>query len=142
MFAASSTYGSLQYFWLLGALLPIAFWFIARRYPRGPARYLNAPVILGGTGQIPPAVPMNYLMWGLVGFIFNKLIRGRYRGWWSHYNYILSASLDAGLALSTILIFLALGMTKTEAPKWWGNDVVTSTLVSTPLSLFSSTCSF
>ncbi|QDS77414.1 hypothetical protein FKW77_006407 [Venturia effusa] len=128
MFAASSTYGSLQYFWLLGALLPVVFWLIARRWPRSPARYLNAPVILGGTGAIPPAVPMNYLMWGAVGFVFNKYIKGRYRGWWSNYNYVLSASLDAGLALSTILIFLALGMTKVEAPSWWGNNVVTSTL--------------
>lgn len=130
MFAADSTYGSLQYFWLLGGLLPIAFWLIIRRWPHGPARYLNAPVILGGTGQIPPAVPMNYMMWGLVGFIFNKYIRGRYRGWWSQYNYILSASLDAGLALATIFIFVTLQMTKTEPPKWWGNNVVTSTIVS------------
>jgi hypothetical protein len=80
---------------------------------------------------------MNYLMWGGIGFIFNKYIRGRYRGWWSNYNYVLSASLDAGLALSTIVIFFALTMTKTEAPKWWGNNVVTSTLVSLIfLSLF------
>jgi hypothetical protein len=73
---------------------------------------------------------MNYLMWGGVGYVFNKYIRDRYRGWWANYNYILSAALDSGLALSTIVIFFALTMTKTEAPKWWGNNVVTSTLVS------------
>jgi hypothetical protein len=54
MFAADSTYGSLQWFWLLGGLLPIAFYLLARRWPTSIVRYLNAPVILGGTGNIPP----------------------------------------------------------------------------------------
>jgi hypothetical protein len=81
---------------------------------------------------------MNYLMWGGVGFVFNKYIRDRYRGWWSKYNYVLSAALDSGLALATIVIFFALTMTKTEAPKWWGNNVVTSTLVSYTFGTVSS----
>jgi hypothetical protein len=72
---------------------------------------------------------MNYLMWGLVGYAFNKYIRNKYRGWWLRYNYILSAALDAGLALCTILIFFTLTMTNTEPPKWWGNNVVKSTMV-------------
>jgi hypothetical protein len=54
MFAANSTYGSLQWFWLLGALLPVLFYLLARFFPRSPARYLHAPIILGGTGMIPP----------------------------------------------------------------------------------------
>ncbi|KAF2395795.1 small oligopeptide transporter [Trichodelitschia bisporula] len=130
MFATDGTsvYGVLQWFWLVGFLMPLAFYFLAKRFPRSPLKYLNAPVILGGTGNIPPAVPMNYLMWGLVGYIFNKHIRSRYRGWWLRYNYILSAALDAGLALATILIFFTITMTKTPAPKWWGNNVVESTM--------------
>lgn len=71
---------------------------------------------------------MNYLMWGLVGWGFNRVIRQRARGWWLNYNYILSASLDAGLALSTILIFFALFFTGHQPPSWWGNNVVSSTV--------------
>ena len=71
---------------------------------------------------------MNYLMWGIVGFAFNKWVRMRARGWWSSYNYILSAALDGGLALCTILIFFTIDMTHTQRPKWWGNNVVSSTL--------------
>lgn len=78
--------------------------------------------------MIPPAVPMNYLMWGLIGYIFNKLIRSRARGWWLQYNYILSASLDAGLAFGTIVIFFALTMTSHDPPKWWGNNVLETTM--------------
>jgi hypothetical protein len=72
---------------------------------------------------------MNYLMWIMVGFTFSKVIRSRFRGWWLQYNYILSAALDAGLALCTIFIFLTLQLTKVDPPKWWGNNVVSSTLV-------------
>jgi hypothetical protein len=75
---------------------------------------------------------MNYLMWIMVGFAFSKVIRSRFRGWWLQYNYILSAALDAGLALCTIFIFLTLQLKKVDPPSWWGNNVVSSTLVRTP----------
>jgi hypothetical protein len=58
----------------------------------------------------PRAVPMNYLMWVLVGYIFSKFIKDRFRGWWLQYNFLTSAALDAGLALCTILIFLTLNL--------------------------------
>ena len=72
---------------------------------------------------------MNFLMWIMVGWIFSKYIRDRFRGWWLQYNYLLSAALDAGLALCTILIFLTLQLTNQNPPDWWGNRVVSSTLV-------------
>jgi OPT oligopeptide transporter protein len=71
---------------------------------------------------------MNYLMWGIVGFSFNKWIRSRARGWWLQYNYVLSAALDSGLAFGTILIFFAIQMNNINPPAWWGNKVVESTL--------------
>lgn len=43
-------------------------------------------------------------------------------------SYVLSAALDIGLALSTMLIFLALNLTKTEFPDWWGTTIASSTL--------------
>jgi OPT oligopeptide transporter protein len=130
MFSGSGIYKNLQYFWLIGAATPVLIYFGARRWPRSPIRYLNAPVIFGGTGYIPPATPLIYLSWGLWGFIFNKVIRNSKRGWWSTYNYITSAALDSGLALSTILIFLALLLPQVNPPNWWGNNVVATTMVS------------
>lgn len=55
---------------------------------------------------------MNYLMWILVGFIFSKVIKDRFRGWWLQYNFLTSAALDAGLALCTIVIFLTLNLVR------------------------------
>jgi hypothetical protein len=37
-------------------------------------------------------------------------------------NYITSAALDAGLAISTIVIFFALLFPQVSPPAWWGNN--------------------
>ncbi|KAL4920746.1 OPT oligopeptide transporter protein-domain-containing protein [Aspergillus aurantiobrunneus] len=132
MFSPGQIYSSLMWFWLAGFTLPIAIYTAARllkhtRYARY-IRLLIAPIIFGGSGLIPPATPLNYLTWGLVGYVFNKYIRDRWRGWWMQYNYVLSAGLDVGLALCTILIFLTLNLTKTEFPSWWGTRVAAETM--------------
>lgn len=124
MFSPPSTYATLQYFWLLGLLTPLLFYFVARRYPHSPARYLSAPVIFGNLNYIPPATPLIYWAWSAVGLLFGRVVRRRARGWWMTYNYITSAALDAGLALATIVIFFALLLPQVSAPDWWGNRVV------------------
>jgi hypothetical protein len=126
--AGSGIYSQLQWFWLVGAALPVVFYFIAEKFPKSPTRYLHAPVIFGGIGYIPPATPLTYLSWGIVGFIFNKVIRNSKRGWWLTYNYVTSAGLDAGLAVATIIIFFALLLPQIDPPSWWGNNVVGTTL--------------
>ena len=44
------------------------------------------------------------------------------------YNYILSAGLDVGLALSTIFIFCALQLNNVDFPTWWGNGASQNTM--------------
>jgi hypothetical protein len=128
MFTGNSPYNKLYLFFLVGAITPVLFWAIARKFPRLGFRHLHAPVIFGGIGMIPPAVPMNYLMWGAVGFAFNKWIRSRMRNWWLKYNYILSAALDTGLAVGTTIVFFAVLFPQVPPPDWRGNTVVESTL--------------
>ncbi|KAI0868299.1 OPT family small oligopeptide transporter [Hypoxylon argillaceum] len=128
IFSGSALYSSLQWFWLVGAVSPVLTWFLARRYPRSIARYINMPLIFGGSGWIPPATAYTYLCWGSVGFLFNYFIKRRYNGWWLKYNYITSAALDCGLILSTILIFFTLYLTSASAPRWYGNYDVYETL--------------
>lgn len=128
IFSGTGIYRNLQYFWIIGAIVPISFWLIRKKWPNSFVRYLNAPVIFSGSGLIPPATPLNYLSWGIVGFIFNKWIRDRWRGWWMRFNYVTSAGLDSGLAICTIVIVLTLSLTNTAAPSWWGNNVAGTTL--------------
>jgi OPT family small oligopeptide transporter len=116
IFLTGSLYGSLQYFWLAGALVPIIVYLIARNFPSSKARFFSALIFFGGMGQLPPATPLSYLSWSLLGLVFQKFIRNRYRGWWMRFNYITSAGLDVGLAIATIVIIAALNLTGTGFP--------------------------
>ena len=82
IFSPGQLYVNLQYFWLAGVALPILIYIGARMFPRGNIRFLNAPILFGGLGSLPPATPLNYMAWGLIGTVFNRYIRNRYRGWW------------------------------------------------------------
>ena len=128
IFGPGQIYNGLMYFFIAGALGPPLFYLLARMFPRSQIRYINVPLIFGGSGMIPPATTINFTTWGAVGFVFNKYIKNKYRGWWSTYNYITSAGLDTGLAISSIIIFLTLQLTNQSAPDWWGNNVITTTL--------------
>ncbi|EFX00268.1 small oligopeptide transporter [Grosmannia clavigera kw1407] len=128
IFSPGQIYAGLFVFFILGAIVPIAIYYAARRWPRSPAKFLMAPLIFGGSGSIPPATPLNYLSWGIVGFIFQYWIRKRHFAWWSRLNFLTSSALDLGLALSTLVIFFAFTLNDINAPDWWGNSIVTSTM--------------
>ncbi|KUI68534.1 Sexual differentiation process protein isp4 [Cytospora mali] len=128
VFSGDAMYASLQYWWLIGGVCPIILWLLLKRWPKSPLRLINLPVIFNGNANIPPATPLNYMAWFVVGFIFNKFIRDRWRGWWMRFNYIVSAGLDSGLAISTIVVVLTLSLTNTEAPNWWGNNGAFNTM--------------
>ncbi|KAI6102356.1 origin recognition complex subunit 5 C-terminus-domain-containing protein [Pisolithus thermaeus] len=70
-------------------------------------RYVN-PVFFNGTSLIPPATALNFVPWALVNYIFQNIIRKHNFPWWAKYNYVLSAALDSGLAVSVLVIFFAL----------------------------------
>jgi OPT family oligopeptide transporter len=128
IFSPPQIYSSLFLFFPLGALVPVAIHLLARRRPKSFLRYLMAPVIFGGAGAIPPATPLNYLSWGIVGWVFQYMLK-RYRsGWWRRLNFLTSSGLDLGLALSTLVIFFAFTLREIEPPSWWGNEVGKDTL--------------
>lgn len=92
------------------------------------------PLFFGGTGYIPPATGLNYLSWTIVGYIFQNRIRRRNLAWWSKYNYILSAGLDTGLAIGSIIVILCFslsGLNGGEFPAWWGVTIAETTLDAT-----------
>ncbi|KAH7884149.1 OPT oligopeptide transporter protein-domain-containing protein [Phlebopus sp. FC_14] len=127
-FSSGHLYNSLLYFFIAGAIAPIVPWLLMKRWPDSFLRYIN-PVIFNGTYLIPPATALNFVPWALVGFMFQFVIRRRNFAWWAKYNYVLSAALDAGLALSVLTIFFALQypsagtIGESSIQKWWGNQV-------------------
>ncbi|TFK47274.1 oligopeptide transporter [Heliocybe sulcata] len=126
MFAKGQVY---YFFFLIGACCPVVQWLIIKRYPVTILNYVNFPLIFAGVGLMPPATAANYVPWAVVGFIFQYLVRRRYFAFWAKYNYVLSAALDAGTAVSTILIFFTLQyprngtIGKDTIQAWWGNTV-------------------
>lgn len=60
MFGPGAIYTSIQWYWLLGALLPVAFYILMRYLPRSPLRLLNAPVMLGAMAWLPPYVSLSH----------------------------------------------------------------------------------
>jgi OPT family small oligopeptide transporter len=119
IFSPGQVYAALLIGFPLGALLPIVLYYATKRWPRSNVRFAMAPVILGGGGSIPPASPLNYLTWGVVGFIFQKVIRERNFRWWSRLNYLTASGLDTGLAICTLFIFFAFTLNNIDGPKWW-----------------------
>ena len=64
----------MQYFWLLGALLPIAFYILVRLWPRSSLRLLNTPIMLGAMAWLLPATPLSFSTWVMFGLLFNYLL--------------------------------------------------------------------
>jgi OPT family oligopeptide transporter len=128
MLGPNSVYSSLNWFWLIGAALPIIFWGLMRMFPRSPVRLLNAPVMLGAMEWLPPASALSFFSWAFVGLFFNWYLMRRYSGWWRQYNFITSAALDAGLIISTIVVFFAIQYKEVQVPDWWGNNVPYTTM--------------
>jgi len=141
LFSPGGMYNPLLWGFLVGAVLPVPFYLLARRYPLSLWRYVNIPVFFAGVGAMPPASGINYSSWIMAGFTFQWFMRRYHFRWWMRYNYILSAALDAGVALATIVIFFAvqfpengtIGLNTIQL--WWGNTVWTKTAdaLGTPL---------
>ncbi|KZV75210.1 small oligopeptide transporter [Peniophora sp. CONT] len=133
-FSAGKQYHALTYFFLVGALAPIIQYVLHKKFKWNFLKYVNFPVIFSGTGNLPPATPLNYVPATIVCFIFNYVIRRRHFGWWAKYNYVLSAGLDSAYAIGTILIFFCLQYPRNGTiglntiQSWWGNDAWKNTV--------------
>lgn len=128
LFGPGQTYYGAIWFLLIGAVSPIPFYFLARRYPRSLFRYVNIPVVWAGPTGMPPGTGINFSSSALVGFIFQFYLR-RYRYmWWTRYNYLLSLALDFGVAVAAVVIFFTVVFPGGgQQLNWWGNTVYTTT---------------
>lgn len=122
MFGAESPYNSMLWFFLIGILIPIPFWFLSKRYPNSWIKYIHLPLIFNSTGMMPPAVPLNFSMWTTAGIVFGYFIHKYHRDWWTKYNYITSAAFDSGVAIAGIIIFGVSTGSGWQAD-WWGNEL-------------------
>ncbi|RKO91473.1 OPT oligopeptide transporter protein-domain-containing protein [Blyttiomyces helicus] len=103
IFGADSPYHPLLWFFLIGAFLPIPGYLLHRLSPNFGWNYVNWPIFLFSWGT---GTPISYLMAIFVSY-FSQFYAKRYRRhWYDKYNYTISAALDSGLIVTTILVYL------------------------------------
>ncbi|BBN06365.1 hypothetical protein MPTK1_3g20520 [Marchantia polymorpha subsp. ruderalis] len=123
MFGDIGRYKNMTWMFLFGAIAPIPFWALAKMSPKLEfLKWVHLPVILSAVKPWPPATPVNFNSWFLVGFMFNFVIFRHRRSWWKRYNYVLSAALDTGIAIAGPLLFFTLQYEKKGHLAWWGNS--------------------
>lgn len=66
MFSPGHLYHPMVYWALIGAVLPVPFYLLAKRWPNSWIRFVNIPVMLTGCAYIPPATGYNYASWCVV----------------------------------------------------------------------------
>ncbi|POV99197.1 hypothetical protein PSTT_13923 [Puccinia striiformis] len=117
------SYSALTWFFLIGAIVPIPLWYMAKKRGGTFWKYINVPVFLvGGLNWSPYnmsyAFPMLY-----VALFVNGYLRRCYFPWWSKYRWVLATSLAASIAVFGVIWFFAI-LYKNSQPDWWGNSVM------------------
>ncbi|KAI3082272.1 hypothetical protein CBS147353_2683 [Aspergillus niger] len=122
LFGSGQIYNPLLYGFLVGALLPIPFYFITKWRPRSGLRYVYIPLVFYGICDIAPYNVTYAWCPMVVGFIFNYWIKRRWQAWWEKYAYVFTTAMSCGVAISAIIIFFAVEYKEVDL-NWWGNEV-------------------
>ena len=80
IFGSLGSYGAINWFFLRRAIGPVNIvWLLHKAFPKQTLiPLINLLVLLGATGNMPPATALNYNAWVVVGTIFNYFVC-RYR---------------------------------------------------------------
>ncbi|KAF7556436.1 hypothetical protein G7Z17_g1402 [Cylindrodendrum hubeiense] len=122
VFGAGAQYTTLLSAFPVGFAIPFVFYFIQGRLSRSHWFNKAHPVMFlaGGIHWSPYSIAY---MWPAVppAYISMKYLRTRYLPFWSKYNYVLSAGLSTGIAISAVVIYFAVSYHGFEID-WWGNS--------------------
>lgn len=118
-------YPIFKWCFLIGALVPIPFYFIQHFVAKKFAilKKFDVLLVIMGFLNFAPYNLSYYTTAFYVSFIFMCYIRKRYVLWFQKYTYVLSSGLSAGIALSAIIIYFSVQYHPVEL-RWWGNTVM------------------
>ncbi|KAK3986783.1 hypothetical protein QBC44DRAFT_383800 [Cladorrhinum sp. PSN332] len=107
----------------LGVALVVVFWWLNQRFPKSHFLRNTHPVVMLAGGLVFAPYNLSYLWGGVPVAAFSWLfVRKRYLPFWSKYNYITTAALGCGVAISGLLMFLVLELHPVEL-NWWGVNI-------------------
>lgn len=127
LFSPGTIYNPLLWFFLIGFVTPIIVYLLQKKYKNNEfIQSINVPVFFTGSGTIPPSTPYNFTMFFAMSFVLNE-IRKRWPHWYSKYNYVMGAAVEASVAIAGVVIFLCV-VYPGGTLNWWGNTVSTNTI--------------
>ncbi|CAJ0639565.1 2381_t:CDS:10 [Entrophospora sp. SA101] len=107
-FGNDSMYHFLLWGFPIGFLLPFPIYFLHKKFPNAKFHLITLPLISHGMSAIPGTYT-NFITMGLIASFLSQFWAYRYHHkWWAKYNYVLSASLDSGSQIVTMVIFFLL----------------------------------
>ncbi|KAG6527159.1 hypothetical protein ZIOFF_009253 [Zingiber officinale] len=123
-FYPDGMYSIVFIFALIGLVAPIPVWLLSQKYPEKKwIRLINFPLIFNAALVLPVGGMVGYWNWFIVGLLFNYFIYHKHREWWTRYNYLLSAGLDAGSAVFVLLLSVSLQFQNIYGANWWGLEL-------------------
>ncbi|CAN4092295.1 unnamed protein product [Withania somnifera] len=132
IFLGQGEYSALNWCFLGGLLAPFLVWVLHKSFPsQSWIKLINLPVLLAATASMPPATTLNFNSWIVIGIVFNFFIFRYRKNWWQRHNYVLSAALDAGVALMGVVLFFCVTLWNVNF-SWWGTGGEYCELASCP----------
>jgi hypothetical protein len=112
------TYYPLVWCILIGALLPIPFWLLSRRYTTNKyIKRIHIPLILGVCTYWFDQSSASISTWLLLGFFASFVI---HRWWYRQYALISSVALTIGVSMTVVCVQLIFIDRHISFPQWWG----------------------
>lgn len=126
LFSAGQRYNPIMYFFIIGFATPFITYVLYKKYPNRWFAKINVPIFFTGPGNIPPSTPYNYGCYFVLSTVL-VTIRRYWAPWYRKYGYIMGAGIESGIAIATVVIFLAVQYPGGKLT-WWGNTVWKDTL--------------
>ncbi|KAM4066571.1 OPT oligopeptide transporter protein [Hirsutella rhossiliensis] len=136
-----SLYPLFKWCFLMGAAIAVVFLLGQGLGPRtlfrlvGSLLWLNPVLVIQGIQHWAPSNLAYKTPGMLLSFVFMYWLPRRRLAWWTKYNYTLSAALTAGLAVSALVMFFAVGYHPVRLD-WWGNRVSTAGVDGSAVGLY------
>jgi hypothetical protein len=84
MFGSGAMYNSLLWFFLIGAVIPIPFYYLRKKWR--PFQYFHASAFFRGCHVWAPYNISHSWAAVFLAFVFNYYTRRNFFAWWSKYN--------------------------------------------------------
>ena len=105
-FGKDSYYYGLHWAFLLGALMPVIFYYLAKIFPNCGFKYVNWPIIFQSAGFIHTNGSNGIITTFVVAMAMQYFVRMYRRRWYDRYNYIIAAGLDFTTVIVPIIVII------------------------------------